>query len=107
MEISDINDKNIFIAICYFSPINSTFYTKNNLNKNCSYKILEKDIYNMKNEGSILMLGDFNARIETNQAIILSNDSNPNPLWLDEDSILANSYKRNYEYLLRICLALS
>jgi len=35
----------------------------------------------MENEGhSILMLGDFNAKTTTNQAIILSNDSNPNPL---------------------------
>ena len=49
----------------------------------------------MKNEGSILMLGDFNARTATNQAIILSNVSNPNPLWLDEDIVLDNRYKRN------------
>jgi hypothetical protein len=54
----------------------------------------------MKNEGSILLLGDFNARTATNQAIILSNDSNPNPLWLDEDLVLANSYKRNSEDLI-------
>ena len=53
MEISDINTKKIYIEICYFSLINSTFYTKNNLDNNCPYKILEKDIYNMKNEGSM------------------------------------------------------
>jgi hypothetical protein len=100
MEIYDINTKNIYIEICYFTPINSTFYTKNNLDKNCPYKSLEQDIYNMKNEGSILLLGDFNARTATNQAIILSNDSNPNPLWLDEDLVLANSYKRNSEDLI-------
>jgi hypothetical protein len=35
----------------------------------------------------------------TNQAIILSNDSNPNPLWLDEDLVLASRYKRNFEDL--------
>jgi hypothetical protein len=66
MEISNINAKKIDIAICYFVPINSTFYTKNNLNKKCPYKSLEQDIYNMKNEGSIIVLGDFNAKTTTN-----------------------------------------
>jgi hypothetical protein len=28
MEISDINAKKIYIEICYFVPINSTFYKK-------------------------------------------------------------------------------
>jgi hypothetical protein len=51
----------------------------------------------MKNEGSILMLGDFNAITTNNQAIILSNDSNLNPLWLDKDLVLANSYKISSE----------
>jgi hypothetical protein len=31
----------------------------------------------------------------TNQATLLSNDSNHNPLWLDEDLVLSNSYKRS------------
>ena len=39
-------------------------------------------------------MGDFNARTSSNQAIILSNYSNPNPLWL-EDLELANKYKRS------------
>ena len=47
----------------------------------------------------MLMLGDFNARTATNQDIILSNDSNPNPLWLDEDIVLNNRYKINSEDL--------
>jgi hypothetical protein len=51
----------------------------------------------MKNEGSILQLGYFNARTATNKYIILNNDPNPNPLCLDEDLVLANIYKRNYE----------
>jgi len=51
----------------------------------------------MKNEGSMLLLEDFNAITTTNQALILSNDSNANPLLLDEDLVLANSYKRNIE----------
>jgi len=36
----------------------------------------------------------------SNQVIILSNDSNPNPLWLDEDLNLAIRFKRNSEYLI-------
>jgi hypothetical protein len=46
------------------------------------------------------LLGDFNARTATNQATLLSNDSNHNPLWLDEDLVLSNSYKRRFEDLI-------
>jgi hypothetical protein len=49
----------------------------------------------MRNEGIILLLGKFNDRTATNHATILSNDSKPNLLWLDEDLVLANRYKRN------------
>ena len=44
-------------------------------------------------------MGDFNARTSSNQAIILSNHSNPNPLWLDENLTLAGRYKRSSEDL--------
>ena len=44
-------------------------------------------------------MGDFNARTSSNQAIILSNYTNPNPLWLDEDIALASRYKRSSEDL--------
>jgi hypothetical protein len=90
----------MYITICYFAPINSNFYKKNNLDKNCPYNNLEQDIYNLKNEGNILLLGDFNARTATKQATLLSDDSNHNPLWLDEDLILSNSYKRSSEDLI-------
>jgi hypothetical protein len=72
VEISDINAKKMYIEIFYFAPINSTFYTKNNLDKNCPYKSLEQDIYSLRNEGSILHLGDFNARTATNQPLTLT-----------------------------------
>jgi hypothetical protein len=94
IEISDTNAKKMYIKICYFSLIISTFYKKNNLDKNCPYNNLEQDIYSLKNEGNILLLGDFNARNATKQYALLSNDSNHNPLWLDEDLVLSNSYKR-------------
>jgi hypothetical protein len=90
----------MYITICYFAPINSTFYKKNNLYNNCSYNNLEQDIYSLKNEGNILLLEDFNARTTTKQAIVLSNDSNHNPLWLDDDLVLSNSYKRSSEDLI-------
>jgi hypothetical protein len=54
----------------------------------------------MKNEGNILLLGDFNARTTTKQDTLLSNDSNHNPLLLDEDLVLSNSYKRSSEDLI-------
>ena len=40
-------------------------------------------------------MGDFNARTSSNQAILLSNHSIPNPLWLDKDIPMASQYKRN------------
>jgi len=100
IDILDTNAKKIYIEICYFAPINSTFYKKNNLDKNCPYNNLERDIYNLKNEGNILLLRDFNARTATKQATLLSDDSNHNPLWLDEDLVLSNSYKRSFEDLI-------
>jgi hypothetical protein len=95
VEISDVNAKKMYIAICQFVPTNSMFYIKRNLDKNCPYKILEKYIYSLKNEGSIHLLGDFNAITATNQVIILNNDSNPDHLWVDEDLFLANRYNIN------------
>jgi len=44
-------------------------------------------------------MGDFNARTSSKQAILLSNYSNPNPLWLDEDLTLASRYNRSFEDL--------
>jgi hypothetical protein len=69
----------MYIAICYFAPINSTFYKKKNLDSNCPYNNLEQDIYSLKNEGNILLLGDFNVRTATKQATLLIIDSNHNP----------------------------
>jgi hypothetical protein len=54
IEILDTNAKKMYIAICYFAPINCTFYKKNNLEQDI-YNF-EQDIYNLKNEGNILML---------------------------------------------------
>jgi hypothetical protein len=54
----------------------------------------------LKNEGNILLLRDFNVRTATKQDTLLSNDSNHNPLWLDEDLVLSNSYKRSSEDLI-------
>ena len=79
IESLDTNAKKMYIEIFYFAPINSTFYKKNNLDSNCPYNNLERDIYSLKSGCNILMLGEFNARTATNQATILSNDSNHNP----------------------------
>jgi hypothetical protein len=100
IEILDTNARKMYIAICCFSPINSTFYKKNNLDKICPYNNLEQDIYNLKNEGNILLLEDFNARTATKQATLLSNDFNHNPLWLYEDLVLSNRYKRSSKDLI-------
>jgi hypothetical protein len=97
IEISNTNAKKMYIAICYFAPINSTFYKKRDLDNNCPCNNFEQDIYSLKNEGNILLLGDFNVRTTTKQTTLLSIDSNHNPLWLDEDLVLSNSYKRSSE----------
>jgi hypothetical protein len=54
----------------------------------------------MKNEGIILLLGYFNSRTAINQGIILSNDSKPNPLWINDDLVLANRCKINSKDLI-------
>jgi hypothetical protein len=90
----------MYIEIFYFAPINSTFYKKNNLDRNCPYNNLEQDIYNLKNEGNILLLRDFIARTTTKQDTLLRTDSNHNLLWLDEDLFLSNSYKISSEDLI-------
>jgi len=86
----------IFIAIFYFTPINSTSYKKNNLDNNFPLNTLGKDRYNLRNEGNILFLREFNATTSINQGIMLSDNYNPDPLCLDEDRNLANRLKRNY-----------
>lgn len=90
-----INRYGLRFKTLHFAPINSTFYRKNNLDKICPYNSLEHDISNLRNECNILLLGNFNARTTTSQAIILSNDSNPNPLWLDAYLFLDGRYKRS------------
>ena len=72
-----------------FGHINSIFYKKHNLDKIWPYNGLEQDIYNLRNEGNILLLCDFNSRT-TNQAIILSSDSNLDPLWLAKNLALTS-----------------
>ena len=42
-------------------------------------------------------MGDFNDQTSSDQAILLSNYSNPNILWLDKYLELANRYKRIYK----------
>ena len=54
----------------------------------------------MKNEGNILLLGDFNVRTATKQVTLLSNDPNHDLLWLDEDLVLSNSCKKIFEDLI-------
>ena len=76
-----------------------TSIKKNNLDKKFPYNGLEHDIYSLRKEGNILLMGNFNAWTSSNQAIILNNYSNPNYLWLDEDLELANMYKRSFEDL--------
>lgn len=93
--------KKIYIEIYVFMPINSTFYKKNNIDKIFPYNTLEQDISSLRKEGNNLLLGDFNIRTTSNQAILISNNSNPNPIWLDGNLVLASKYKRNSEYLIR------
>ena len=79
--------------------MNSTYYKKKNLDKTNPYNGLENDISSLRNYGNVLLIGYFNARTSNNQAIIIRNHSNPNPLWLDENPTLASRYKRSSKYL--------
>lgn len=93
IDISNFNANRIFLAICYFVPIKSTSYKKNNLDKNFPFITLKQYIQKQRNEGNILLIEDFNARTTTNQVAFLSNNSNPYPLWLDKDYELANKFQ--------------
>lgn len=73
---------------------------KNNLDKTCPCNGLEHYISSLRNEGNILLIGDFNARTTSNQAIFSSNASNPNPIWLEKDLSLANDLKIISTYLI-------
>ena len=44
-----------------FPPINSNFYNKKNLDKTNPYNCLKNNIYRLRNEGNILLMGDLNA----------------------------------------------
>ena len=46
--------------MCYFVHINSSFYKKNNLDETRLHNGLEYDISSLRNEGSILLMVDFN-----------------------------------------------
>ena len=59
-------------------------------------------------------MGEFNSLNSRKQAILLSNYSNPNPLWLDKDLTLAGKYKRSSKdlgeiffgsELIKLCIA--
>lgn len=60
MEIVDINAKKPILEIYYFVPINSNIYKKNNLDKTYPHNCLNHDISGLRNEGNILLIGDFN-----------------------------------------------
>ena len=89
--------KNHTQPFVFFAPINSNFYKKTNLDKNCPYDHLEHDISSLRKEGIIILMGDFNAWTSSNQAILLRNYSNLNPVLLDEYLELDNKYKRSSE----------
>ena len=102
IEITDINDEKTYISSCYFTPIknsNSDNNKKSNLDKTFPYNGFEHDIYSLRKEWNIHLVGDFNAQNSSNQAILLRNYSNPNPLWLDEGLELANMCKISFEDL--------
>lgn len=77
--------KRIYVILCLLILI---FLKENNLDKNSPYNNLKEDINSLGNEDNIIFIGDFNARIS--QVILLSNDSKPIFLWLNEDPILAS-----------------
>ena len=53
------------------------------------------------------MPGDFNARTTIDQAIILSNDSNANPLWLVKDIFWVENTREAPKIWVKICLVMN
>ena len=94
LMINKPTQKSVIFPLLILTSIRKTIQIKN-----CPSNGLENNISILRNEGNILLMGDFNARTSSNQAILLSNLANPNPLWLDEDITLAKRYKRSSEDL--------
>jgi hypothetical protein len=60
----------IYIASCYLPPENSVFYDKIDVD---IFHELENSICNYKNDGTVYIAGDFNARTGENNDFIQSN----------------------------------
>ncbi len=65
---------NLMIGTIYLPPENSS-YTKSNLVDN--YRILEKEILKYKQQGKVLLCGDFNSRVGNMQDYIHSDSNDP------------------------------
>ena len=62
-------DNNIYIAFTYISPLSSSFSGKND----DIYELLENDISQFSSDGHCMLLGDFNAKTNTDADYILDN----------------------------------
>lgn len=77
----------INIETCYFTPRNSKFYKKHDLNKEGPYSSLQRDILMYNKLGEIIVVVYFNARKTNKQATILKNtkEIDINPIWMLEE----------------------
>lgn len=103
-------DKDLYLCFAYIPPQYSSYF----INQNIDFlELLEADISKYRNMGSVLILGDFNARTASENDFILNDDDNYLPL--HEDYIIdANVIHRNSQdtkictrgkELLEICIS--
>ena len=93
LKIED-DEEITWLATCYFAPKSSKFYKKRYLNNKDPFATLRKDVLSFNQIGNTILLGDFNARTMSNQAIQLGNDltKDNNPLWLKKDDDNINKH---------------
>jgi len=79
------NGNVIKIAAYYFAPQVSKFYKRRGLDRKDPFAALKNDIAKYSQVGEILLVGDFNARTASEQASILCQREDCNPIWLTEE----------------------
>lgn len=86
MKITE-NQVSIRVSACYFAPKGSKTYKKKHLDREDPYSSLKNDISAFSSLGEILIIGDFNARMENNQTLNLkrSYKETSDPLRLEEE----------------------
>ena len=91
-------DKNLYVCFAYIPPQYSSFYVDQNVD---FLDLLDNDIASYRNKGSVLILGDFNARTGSEPDFVVNDDDSYLPL--NDDYIIDNVLLRRNSQDIKIC----